>query len=80
MIPFLDKINLKVYRKNQSLVFMRMIKVYKKLNKIFIKKTCQVKYQQKNFWEFTVEINRHQIIKYKSKTFQEMLLATYLLK
>ena len=74
---FLGKINLKVYKRNPLLVFMKMIKVCKKLRKIYIPKICQPMYQQRNFWELTVEINRHQIIKSKSRIFPEMFAATY---
>ena len=56
---------------------MKMIKVCKKQNKISIPKICQLMYQQRNFWELTVEINRNRIIKSKSKIFPEMFAATY---
>lgn len=80
MKMILNKINLKTFKRNRFLVFMKMIKVPKLLIIILIREIYQLKYQLQNFLEYTAEISNNQIIKFKSKIFQKKFTITFLLK
>ena len=80
MKMILNKINLKTFKRNRFLVFIKMIKVPKLLIIILIREIYQLKYQLQNFLEYTAEISNNQIIKFKSKIFQKKSTITFLLK